>query len=169
MRPPVYRILLIVATLCSAACGSEIGDSCLISADCSTEGDRICDLSQPDGYCTVVGCDYDTCPEGSVCVRFFVGEFTNETCDAATEDEPSSAGTDDCSLDELCTLRGQCVPRSAEARYCMATCGSSGDCRDAYECRDENLMREHGGEPVLAPDQSIEDGDLQPFCAAAVP
>jgi len=168
MRAPMTRSLLILATLVLAACGDEIGDSCLISSDCSPDGDRICDLSQEDGYCTVVGCNYDTCPEEAVCVRFFVGEFVNEPCDPVSEDEPSSAGTDDCSFDELCTLRGQCVPRSAEARYCMRTCSEDGDCRDSYECRDEEKMRLHGGEPVLAPDQSLE-GDLQAFCAAAAP
>lgn len=149
-----------------AACGSEIGDSCAVSSDCDPNGTRQCDRSSVDGYCTIAGCDYNTCPDEAVCVRFFVGSFDNETCDPTTEDLPSSDGTDDCSLDELCTLAGTCVPHSAEVRYCMRRCSSGGDCRGGYECRTEDLMIEHGGEPVLAPGE-VPDGDPQRFCAVA--
>lgn len=162
----VHLLTAIACALLLAACGQEIGDSCSISADCSPTGDRVCDLTQDDGYCTVVGCDYDTCPDEAVCVRFFVGQFANKPCDPRTEDAPASDATDDCSLDELCSLKGQCVPRSAETRYCMRKCGGSGDCRDQYECRDEELMRAHGGEPVLAPGERFTD-DIQAFCAQA--
>jgi hypothetical protein len=80
------------------------------------------------------------------------------------EDQPG--GPDVCSLDELCALEGHCVPRSAEVRFCMRTCGGSGDCRTDYECRDVTLMREHGGEPVVAPGQVLGP-DPQAFCAPA--
>ncbi len=144
------------------ACGDEIGDSCTTSSDCSTAGDRICDNQSPDGYCTVPGCDFDTCPEESVCIRFF-GGVTNTTssCDPRTEDRT----TNDCSPDDLCTLAGTCVPRTAESRFCMKKCGGSGDCRDKYECRTEQLMRDHGGEPVPSPGEAL-GSDLQSFCAA---
>jgi hypothetical protein len=146
-------------------CGKEIGDECFTSADCSPNGDRQCDTVSKDGYCTVQGCDVDTCPEEAVCVRFFTGSFANKPCDPATEDA-LDAGTDACSLDELCSLSGSCVPRSAEVRFCMRTCGSDGDCRDGYECRDLADMQEHGGEPVLGspPD---DEGGLPRFCAEA--
>jgi hypothetical protein len=160
---------LAALALASTACGKEIGDSCLISSDCdpnNTSG-AICDLTQHDGYCTIIGCDYDTCPDNSVCVAFFVGRFENKPCDPVTEDLPSSDGTDACNLDEICALIGNCVPRSAEKRYCMATCGGSGDCRDQYECRDETLMKEHGGEPVLAPGDQPTSDNLTSFCAPA--
>lgn len=159
-------VILAACVVSAAACSSEIGDSCLVGTDCSPNGDRTCDLSQDDGYCTVLGCDYNTCPDEAVCVRFFVGQFTNKTCDPATEDLPSSDATDDCSFEELCTIAGRCVPRSAETRFCMRKCGDSGDCRDRYECRDEQLMIEHGGEPVLPPGERPGD-DLQRFCAQA--
>jgi len=144
--------------LVAAGCGKEIGDDCVVSSDCSTAGDRICDISSPGGYCTIQGCDFNTCPDESVCVSFFTGSFANKPCVRETED----AGTDDCTFDEICSLAGQCVSRSSEIRYCMRTCGSDGDCRDNYECRDEALMREHGGEPV------VQAGDLPSFCAPAV-
>lgn len=162
MRPLLLALVLAAA----AGCGAEIGDECFASTDCSTTGDRVCDQSQYEGYCTILGCDHDTCPEEAVCVRFFVGEFGNRPCDPVLEDLPSSDGEDRCGLDELCTLGGQCVPRAAEARYCMKACADGGDCRDGYECRDRALMLEHGGEPVLAPGVRPDD-EPQPFCAQA--
>lgn len=144
--------------LVAAGCGKEIGDDCVVSSDCSPNGDRVCDISSPAGYCTIQGCDFDTCPEESVCVRFFTGNFSNRTCVRETEDVSS----DDCTFDEVCSLAGFCVSRSSELRYCMRTCGSADDCRDNYECRDEALMREHGGEPV------VQSGELPNFCAPAV-
>ena len=58
--------LLLLAT----ACAPKIGDSCSSSRDCSNVGNRVCDTSQPGGYCTVQGCNPDTCPEKAVCVEF---------------------------------------------------------------------------------------------------
>ena len=71
-----------------------------------------------------------------------------------------------CNADELCTLAGSCVPRNAEFRYCMKTCGGNDDCRDQYECRNEELMKLHGGEPVPKPGEAADE-NLQSFCAAA--
>ena len=156
------RCLVLALALVAGACSSEIGDSCTISTDCSPDNDRICDNFQPDGYCTVQGCDFDTCPGEAVCIKFFTGSFTNRTCDPTTED----IGTDMCSVDEACALDGHCVPRSAEIRFCMRTCGDDGDCRDGYECRDLQKMKDNGGEPVLAPGQTL-GVDPQRFCAAA--
>jgi hypothetical protein len=162
----VFLSIFTMFAMANTACGSEIGDSCIVSADCDPSGTRFCDNTSEDGYCTVIGCDYNTCPDEAVCVRFFVGSFGNQTCDPVTEDAPSSVNTDDCTLDEICTLAGHCVPHSAETRYCMRKCGGEGDCRDGYECRTEELMVEHGGEPVLAPGER-PDGDPQRFCASA--
>lgn len=146
----------------AAGCGKEIGDDCIVSSDCSPTGDRICVDPQVGGYCTIQGCDLGTCPEESVCVRFFTGSFANRPCNPVTED----SGTDDCSLDELCTVDGQCAPRSSEVRYCMLRCDSNDDCREELECRDLELMREHGGEPLLAPGMPV-DNTSPKFCAAA--
>lgn len=156
MRP---LLVLALALIAGVGCSKEIGDSCVVSTDCDPNGQRLCDLSQKEGYCTIMGCDYSTCPEESACIRFFSGSFANKPCTAAT-------ATADCSLDELCSLTEQCVPRTAESRYCMRTCESDGDCRDGYECRDLELMRAHGGEPVLAPGVPI-DKNAPRFCAIA--
>jgi hypothetical protein len=175
MRAPmrIPSLIALLLLLCGgAACGKEIGDSCIISSDCSPNGDRLClEPNDNGGYCTVQGCDVDTCPDEAVCVRFFTGGFSNKLCDPATEDsgipgEPGGEDTDNCSFDELCSLSGTCVPRSSEVRFCMRKCGSSDDCRDEYECRDFALMQMHGGEPVLGTGVRVDE-KAQKFCAAA--
>lgn len=148
--------------LVAVGCGKEIGDECIIASDCSPNGDRQCDTSSAGGYCTVQGCDYNTCPEEAVCIRFFTGHFENRCC--GDDCDPATKVT--CSLDELCSLEGHCVPRSAEIRYCMRRCDSNDDCRDGYECRDLELMKAYGGEPVLAPGATIDPNGPK-FCAAA--
>src|SRR5262245_3536012 len=64
---PLRRLAPFVAlavALAASACGSEIGDACYISSDCSPNSDRVCDTSfDAEGYCTVVGCDETSCPE----------------------------------------------------------------------------------------------------------
>lgn len=158
MRIAVAVTLAFVAI----GCGKEIGDACIVSSDCSQNGDRQCDSSQKEGYCTIQGCDYSTCPAEGECIRFFTGSFDNRPCDPTTEDRT----TDACSLDELCALAGHCVPRSSEVRYCMRKCSQDSDCRSGYECRDLARMRDHGGEPVLSPGTPIDE-NAPKFCAAA--
>lgn len=62
--------LLALFTAFGVGCAPQIGDECTSSIDCSVDGDRICDLAQPGGYCTVQGCDFGTCPEEAVCVEW---------------------------------------------------------------------------------------------------
>jgi len=154
-----------VLALVAVGCGKEIGDECIVSTDCSPNGDRQCDVSSTGGYCTIQGCDFDTCPEEAACIRFFTGNFSNVGCDPVTEDQ----GVDNaCSLDELCSLVGKCVPENSEVRFCMRRCSADDDCRDGYECRNLTRMKAHGGEPVLAPGQTIDDRAPK-FCASALP
>jgi hypothetical protein len=54
----------------SAGCAPQIGDSCSTALDCSLTGDRVCDVSTEGGQCIVFGCEPDTCPSESECVRF---------------------------------------------------------------------------------------------------
>jgi hypothetical protein len=154
------RLLVLFALLVAAGCGQQIGDSCIVSTDCAIDGTRSCDITMRDGYCTILGCDYDTCPGESACVRFFTGGFTNRPCGPNAPE-----GSPGCSLDELCSLEGECVPRSAEQRFCMKKCDQTSDCRDGYECRDLTLMETHGGEPVLSPTDILANAPH--FCAMA--
>ena len=165
--------MLLVGTLVTlGACGKQIGDACNFAQDCSPNGDRLCDPrpSSPGGYCTILGCDYSTCPDEAVCVQFFTGMFNNRVCASGADPDQCQAGTADYegSLDEVCALSGYCVARSSEVRFCMLKCDSDGDCRDGYECRDIERMKEHGGQPVLAPGVEINDKSPK-FCAAKPP
>lgn len=163
MRIHITFILLAPLALIQG-CGTEIGDSCTFSTECSPSGDRICasGITLPGGYCTVFGCDHDTCPDEAICVKFYAVGSTSVRCNPDTED----VGDDDrCTPEETCTLNGSCVPRSSETRYCMKTCGDDGDCRDQYHCRNYSLMLQYGGEPVLDPDSDATG--IQPFCAVA--
>ncbi len=159
-------VIAIIIAAAAVGCGKEIGDACVVSTDCDPSGTRLCDPppGSKEGYCTIQGCDYNTCPEEAECVRFFTGEIQNTTCDYTTEGKTSF----DCSLDELCDLNDHCVPRASEVRYCMRKCESNGDCRDGYECRTLDLMMAHGGEPVLAPGVTV-DASAPKFCAAKPP
>ncbi len=167
MRAPMWTRLVVLVAMLAAGCGSQIGDACVLSTRTATPMARGCAITTlPDGYCTVMGCDYQTCPgDNTVCVSFFTGQFANLPCVYATEDQPG--GTNDCSPDEECDLDDHCVARSSEVRYCMATCESNSDCRSGYECRNLTLMMEHGGEPVLAR-RPVRSRALAPnFCAEA--
>ncbi|HET7501284.1 MAG TPA: hypothetical protein VFK02_09790 [Kofleriaceae bacterium] len=176
-----YRVVVslvigvgLAGLLGAAGCGKEIGDACSFSSDCSPNGDRVCIDQTPaggDGYCTVAGCDFSTCPGESVCVQFFTGNFANKPCDP-DQDPPArpdptiecTPDTNCCSFDEVCALAGYCVPTSSEIRFCMRSCSSDGDCRDGYECRDLDKMIEHGGQPVLEPGAKLDE-NVPRFCA----
>lgn len=116
---------LVGALLLFASCGRKIGDDCKTSLDCSQESDRLCDISQPGGYCTVEGCDEGTCPDEAVCIRFFPRLFITTEC-------KDGVG---CATDEICLDELKCAPRRSERRYCAQACTSNGDCRGGYECR----------------------------------
>jgi hypothetical protein len=157
-RSPI-ALLALLAVVVTGACGNKIGDSCATSRECSENGDRICDVSTQDGYCTIEGCDFGTCPDEATCIRFFPGLGESVACEAQT----------DCDADEICTIGGLCAPRSIERRYCMLSCESASDCRDGYECRTIERMEVHGGEPVPDPDSLDTTPPNSPFCAPARP
>lgn len=98
--------------LAGAGCRPEIGDECISSADCSAQGDRLCDTSQPSGYCTIFGCEPDDCPDGSVCIGF--GLELDPACENVSSTDPR-------------------WPRF-ERTFCMAACEETTDCRDGYVC-----------------------------------
>lgn len=173
------RLTVVVAAAAAAlgGCGHDIGDGCSTNTDCSTNGDRTCDMSQPGGYCTIEGCDTTSCPSGSVCVRFFPEQFLSQPCDPACEDtDPASttgskcpdrvpictapAATNDCSADELCLPSGVCAPRADEQRLCVKGCGSDSDCRGGYQCRAGGSL---GGLPLL-----VDPCATASFCAPNV-
>ena len=107
-----FALALLFVAL-SAGCRPQIGDECVSSVDCSAQGDRLCDTSQPDGYCTIFSCEPDNCPnDDSVCVGF--GLELAPSCDATTAADPR-------------------WPRF-ERTFCMAPCEVDDDCREGYQC-----------------------------------
>jgi hypothetical protein len=95
-----------------SACQPEIGDSCKNANDCSVQEQRTCDTTYPGGYCTVLGCDAETCPEEASCVAF----------------------------QSVLSVAPECSSYQARPRLqrtvCMKRCGNDGDCRDGYDCVD---------------------------------
>lgn len=108
------RLLPLCALALLAACKPEIGDDCELSTDCSASGDRLCDSTQPGGYCTIFGCDPGGCPEEAVCVA-----FNSQVSDVAACQDPQGASR---------FLRS----------FCMRRCDSDEDCRSGYVCYDMN-------------------------------
>lgn len=144
------RLIRAAALLASAGCGAEIGDECTLNTDCSPSGDRICDVSQPGGYCTIEGCDESTCPEEAICVRFFT-TFLERPC----------AGDADCDEGDLCLLEGFCAPLSTEHRYCVRRCGTDGACRDGYVCQRTGT----GGTELAQDFDTYHEDRVGLFCA----
>ena len=104
-------MLLVAAAAVSSGCSPKIGDDCKSSVDCSQQGDRLCDTTQPGGYCTIFNCEPGTCPEDDgVCVAF------------NPELDPACQAVDD----------GQWA--RFERTFCMHECEDHDDCRDDYEC-----------------------------------
>lgn len=106
---PTVAVAVALA-LSALGCAPEIGDDCTTSIDCSQLGDRLCDTSQPEGYCTIFNCEPDQCPEEALCVGF------------GFDLDPACSGVDD--------------PRWSrfERTFCMVGCEANDDCRPGYVC-----------------------------------
>jgi hypothetical protein len=107
---PLRNLWVLSLSLLFAGCTPKIGNKCTLSTDCSQLGDRLCDSTQPGGYCTIFNCEPDNCPS-SICVAF------------------------GWSLDPACGAPDGRWPRF-ERSFCMSSCGSSADCRTGYDCVD---------------------------------
>ena len=105
-------LLLSAALGTVAACKPTIGDKCVLSTDCSTQGDRLCDTSQPGGYCTEFNCVANGCPDEAACVLF-------------------NSNVPGCGYDDRSGAYGSRVARG----FCVAKCGNDNDCRGGYVCR----------------------------------
>ena len=123
----------IAALIClTSACAPKIGDSCDNSTDCSVNGDRVCDTAQPGGYCTVRGCDPDSCQEGAICVewRFSPSRTATTYCmkrcgscrsgyDCVSDDDPRLADESGTPIARITDLSS----RRRDARFCAAVEG----------------------------------------------
>ena len=142
MRAPM-RSRRLVHHRSLAGCGKR--DRRRLHRQLGLRSERPADLpatrNQKGGYCTIQGCDFDTCPSEAECVRFFTGQFDNQHCDPTM---PRTA------TERLLARRAVQARRPLRAaqlgvRYCMRKCSSDGDCRDGYECRkSRRRARRHG-------------------------
>jgi hypothetical protein len=121
--PLLQAACLVLLGLIALGCSPKIGDSCTISTNCSASGDRLCDVTQPGGYCTVFNCEPGSCPTDSVCINF---------------------GTALSPLPECSTDLGN---SPYQRSFCMATCGNNGDCRGGYSCQNLSGVPNADGSP----------------------
>jgi hypothetical protein len=146
MRRTLVHILFGLALL---GCQPKIGDACAVSTDCSIRGDRICDISQPSGYCTVLGClghpvnNFESpgaCPHGSACI--------------ATEPAVPGCGYDD-----------RRSPARSTRTLCLAICYSDGDCRPGYRCATvSDTMTDPGDPTPRFKGRALDDGPIPKVC-----
>jgi hypothetical protein len=108
-------------------CQPSIGDHCIQSTDCSATGDRLCDTSQPNGYCTIFNCQPNRCPSGSGCVE-------------------TNASIFGCDYDD------RHAPSRLSRQLCLKTCQQNSDCRldEGYAC----IVPKQYGVLVLDNDQT---------------
>jgi hypothetical protein len=106
-----------------AACKPEIGDECTYDADCSANMDRYCDSSQPGGYCLIIGCGPDECPEEASCVNF-------------TTPCPTGQGYEEDAEPDKCSI----IEPNRGRPYCMRHCSGNGDCRSGYRCIEPEIL-----------------------------
>jgi uncharacterized membrane protein YgcG len=105
-----YCTLCLVVAALALGCTPKIGDSCTVSTNCSAAGDRLCDITQPGGYCTIFNCEPGTCPTDSVCINFGTALSAAAGCTPSQGNSPY------------------------QRSFCMASCASDGDCRAGYAC-----------------------------------
>lgn len=115
------------ALLFLLGCQPSIGDHCIQSTDCSPTGTRLCDTSQPNGYCTIFNCVPNACPPEGACV----------------ETNPNVFG---CAYDD------RHAPSRLSRQLCLKKCSQDSDCRqgEGYAC----VVPEKYGILVLDTDQT---------------
>jgi len=155
--------LVLAMALAVASCGRKIGDNCQTAVDCDPNGGRICDLSQPGGYCTILGCNETTCPSEATCVRYFPVQFLTKPCNPFCEDQYCLAGADGgTSSDAGCPML---CPQSSPQESLADTCpnGPTNDCTADEICLEEGLCAPRSSEmrfcaEVCATSNDCRDG-----------
>jgi hypothetical protein len=138
--PPRVIVSVLLAWLAVIGCAHKIGDSCSMNIECSPTGDRVCDQSQPGGYCTQEGCLAGSCPvDEGVCVRYL--DLSSTPC-------YDQAGNFRCDRGDIC-VEGFCAPLRSERRACLLICQDQGGCRTGYQCIGGGV----GGAEIVDTDQ----------------
>ena len=147
-RAVTTMVLALMAALGLSSCGKKIGNSCQTAADCDPNGTRICDLSQPGGYCTIQGCDETTCPSEAACIRYFPVQYLTNPCNPYCEDRQGLVvpdGGSDAGMDVDAGALPICpgvFPQDAAARSgneAICPNGPTNDCTADEICLDTGL------------------------------
>jgi hypothetical protein len=133
----------LAALLALSACGPKFGDGCKNSTDCSVQNTRICDRSQPGGYCTIANCKPGDCGDDGVCVRFRPAEPRLSTsycmgkCDTTSDCDrdayyckSAQQLTDDMNIgvdDDEKEPFAEVLDGSGKAKFCVARASGSSD------------------------------------------
>ena len=113
-------VAAIAGSVALAGCQPLIGDDCTTNIDCSEDGDRFCDRTQPGGYCTIIDCEPNACPSEGVCVQFFEGVHARNYCMRECNGNGDCRGAYFCTepiegvsfiLDDPFGKKGYCAPR----------------------------------------------------------
>jgi hypothetical protein len=167
-RGALAASILAVASLIGA-CSHDVGDSCKSSVDCDPNGTRECDLSQPGGYCTILGCDETICPSGATCIRTFPETLIAQNAGVAVSpvmcDPEVATASSQCPQGSMCAPFGSCVKPctpGAATSPCPAhqICASVGYCAQC-EPTLKNLPIDAGPPPsTCQADQICTDSGL---------
>ncbi|MBN2714924.1 MAG: hypothetical protein JXX14_03650 [Deltaproteobacteria bacterium] len=130
MKYAAILILLAILSLLTVGCDKEIGDSCSRDMDCSPNGDRSCDRSQPGGYCLIISCEPDGCPGEAACAEF----VTPSPDFGADTDSDSDTSGSEAFYEQLEASRAR--------TYCLKKCRKDRDCRGAYQCALDTLLED---------------------------
>ncbi len=146
LRIEAWHLAVALSALAAVGCKPEIGDECTVSSDCSAAGDRLCDNTQPGGYCTIFNCEPGTCPEEAICVGFNSSISTVPAC-----------------------INPQRRSRYDET-YCVRNCEEDDDCRGGYACVDLANPALNPGRAVVVENGTVDARVcLVPYSVAPVP
>jgi hypothetical protein len=157
--------LALAMALGAAACGKQIGDECQTASDCSPSGGRICDLAQPGGYCTILGCDETTCPSEATCIRFFPVQFLTNPCNPYCEDRAVATPPDGGMVLDAGIVTPPLCPAAypADGGVSSAICpnGPTNDCTSDEICLDNGLCAPRTSEVRYCMKACSSDGDCR--------
>jgi hypothetical protein len=158
MKRPVTRtwFALLWLALTGIACGHDIGDECKTSVDCDPNGTRSCDLSQPNGYCTVVGCDETSCPSSSACIRLFPVSLLPASAAPMVACDPAAAAASQCPTGQICSTSGFCAQCDATCEDVPCAAGSKNQCLASEVCLDAGVCAK----------QSLEQRECAKTCSS---
>jgi hypothetical protein len=125
--------LALLLAVAAVGCKPSIGDKCSVSTDCSQTGDRLCDISAPDGYCTIYNCEpkgsnaSSACPDEASCIAFGADPSSVPGCQNALGSTPY------------------------QRTFCMKKCDNNNNCRGGYVCEDPQADPRFGAVDVDGP------------------